>query len=113
MPGRYDGGNSLECRFQLWFAIGRRSEAESSSRDRWPQLLSIGLPPIVALALNPWSGPWVNRQHLLSRLGRDSPVLYSTGGWFVWDRFDPDWKRAPMSGGCARSDDVWVDAAPR
>src|SRR5688572_30532545 len=34
---------------------------------------------ILALAPNRWDGPWMNRQQLLSRLGRRHAVLYSTG----------------------------------
>jgi glycosyltransferase involved in cell wall biosynthesis len=34
---------------------------------------------ILALAPNAWDGPWMNRQQLLSRLGRLHPIVYSTG----------------------------------
>jgi len=33
---------------------------------------------LLAFGLNAWDGQWMNRQHLLSRIGRRFPVLYST-----------------------------------
>lgn len=41
---------------------------------------------IIALAPNDWDGMWMNRQQLLSRIGKSYPVLYSTGGRSTWDR---------------------------
>jgi hypothetical protein len=53
--------------------------------------------PLIALSSNAWSGPWRNRQQLLSRLAkRGWPVVYSTGPLSLWDRNLPDWKDAPF-----------------
>jgi len=68
---------------------------------------------IVALAPQDWHGQWVNRQHLLSRVGRNHTVLYSTGGWFVWDRRSDEWRRAPWGGRLQEIDNVRVDESPR
>lgn len=68
---------------------------------------------IVGLAPNSWSDQWVNRQQLLSRLGRKHGVVYSTGAWSVWDRTSPEWRRAPLLGAMHRLDNVLVDEAPK
>jgi teichuronic acid biosynthesis glycosyltransferase TuaH len=68
---------------------------------------------IVALAPQEWDGQWVNRQQLLSRIGRDHEVLYSTGGWFLWDRATPEWRGARVFGRMRRADNVWIDESPR
>jgi len=68
---------------------------------------------IIALAPNDWHGQWVNRQQLLSRLGHRWPIVYSTGAWTVWDRGSNEWRRAPVTGGFSRIDNVWVDDPPR
>ena len=68
---------------------------------------------LLALAPNEWNGQWVNRQHLLSRIGKRFPVLYSTGGWFTWDRHSEEWQRATFSGSIRYSDNVWIDESPR
>ena len=39
---------------------------------------------VLALAPNDWDGPWMNRQHLLSRLSADHAIVYSTGVWESW-----------------------------
>ena len=69
-------------------------------------------PRVVALAMNRWEGAWMNRQQILSRLGRRYPVLYSTGAWSTWDFDDPEWRRAPWTGAFDRVDSVLVDRAP-
>jgi len=68
---------------------------------------------LVVLAPNAWRGQWVNRQQLFSRLGRTHTVLYSTGGWFTWDRHRTEWRTAPRLGAFERADNVWVDESPR
>lgn len=56
----------------------------------------------------------MNRQQLLSRLaGYGWTVVYSTGPWKVWDRFNPDWQRAPFWGRMRGQDGVIVDDCPR
>jgi glycosyltransferase involved in cell wall biosynthesis len=52
---------------------------------------------IVAFAHNPWDGPWMNRQQLLSRLAPTLPVIYSNGPWMSWDVGSPAWRRAPIT----------------
>ena len=68
---------------------------------------------LLVLAPNSWHGQWVNRQQLFSRIGLLHPVLYSSGGWFTWDRREPAWKRASWTGGFSRHNNVWVDQPPR
>src|SRR5687768_884837 len=72
-----------------------------------------GKSTIVALAPQDWHGQWVGRQQLLSRIGLCNPVLYSSGGWFVWDRVTADWRNSPLLGRIAASDNVWLDESPR
>lgn len=41
---------------------------------------------IVGFDANDWIGPWMNRQHILSRLAnRGWPVYYSTGALYKWE----------------------------
>lgn len=68
---------------------------------------------ILALAPQVWHAQWVNRQQLLSRIGRDHLVLYSNGGWVVWDRASDAWRNAAFSGRFVPSDNVWLDESPR
>lgn len=68
---------------------------------------------LLVLAPNSWLGQWVNRQQLFSRIGREHPVLYTTGGWFIWDRHASHWKQANWLGAFAAHDNVWVDMSPR
>jgi glycosyltransferase involved in cell wall biosynthesis len=68
---------------------------------------------ILVLAPNCWSGQWVNRQQLFSRLGCQHPVLYSTGGWFTWHRNLPCWENSSPLGEFLQHDNVWVDDSPR
>jgi len=67
---------------------------------------------IVSLASTVWTDRWMNRQQLLSRLGRRHAVVYSNAAWHTWDRHGPEWKRAPLAGAFARSDNVWVESVP-
>lgn len=68
---------------------------------------------IIAFAPNDWNGVWVNRQQLLSRLSARHTVVYSNGPWYSWDRVRPEWAAAPLLGGFAQEDGVWVDRAAR
>lgn len=68
---------------------------------------------IVGLGPNRWHGQWVNRQQLLSRLGRKHRVVYSTGAWSIWDRLAPEFRAAPLGGCFDATDNVAVDIAPR
>src|SRR5215831_2927261 len=68
---------------------------------------------IVALSPNDWFGQWMNRQYLLSRVGRRHRVVYSMGAWTVWDRTTQPWKRAQVFGRTVPSDNVVVEEAPR
>ena len=68
---------------------------------------------IVALSPSPWDGQWVNRQQLLSRLGKKHQVAYSMGAWSVWDRADPQFAAAAWAGRFDRKDDVAVDRPGR
>ncbi|HKQ25283.1 MAG TPA: glycosyltransferase [Burkholderiales bacterium] len=65
------------------------------------------------MAPNSWHGQWVNRQQLFSRVSQRYTVLYSSGGWFAWDRGTADWRRGSWMGSIARYDNVWVDESPR
>ncbi|MBA4175627.1 MAG: hypothetical protein C0505_03570 [Leptothrix sp. (in: Bacteria)] len=68
---------------------------------------------ILVLAPNSWTSQWVNRQQIFSRIGRHLDVLYSTGGWFTWDRDGSAWKEASWWGSFMRRDNVWIDQSPR
>lgn len=71
--------------------------------------MASGQPVILAFGPNPWHGPWMNRQQLLSRLGRHYPVVYSTGS--------PQPGRRKVAGGGMRGallprDNVFIDLPP-
>jgi glycosyltransferase involved in cell wall biosynthesis len=68
---------------------------------------------LLALAPNPWQGPWMNRQHLLSRLGKKHAILYSQGQWNIWDRGEPEWRAGSWRGGFEQSDGIVIDSAPK
>lgn len=68
---------------------------------------------IIGLAPNIWHGQWVNRQHLLSRLGLRHKVLYSTGAWSIWDRTSPLWRGASPVGRFQQADNVTIEEAPK
>jgi glycosyltransferase involved in cell wall biosynthesis len=68
---------------------------------------------ILVLAPNPWHGQWVNRQQLFSRLGMEYTVVYSSGGFHSWDLGSSEWQEATWRGQFSRSDNVWVDSAPK
>jgi glycosyltransferase involved in cell wall biosynthesis len=62
---------------------------------------------ILALAPNAWDGPWLNRQQILSRIGRRHYVLYSTG---ASNRDAPN--RPPWRPRATLQDQVTVDVLP-
>ena len=68
---------------------------------------------IISLASTIWTGRWMNRQQLMSRLGRRNTVLYSNASWHSWDRHDARWKQASWSGEFEFRDNVWVESTPR
>lgn len=66
-------------------------------------------PVILAFGPNPWHGPWMNRQQLLSRLGRFGPVVYTMGAPQPGRRKVP---RAGLNGGLLPVDNIWIDLPP-
>ena len=67
---------------------------------------------IVSLASTIWTDRWMNRQQLLSRLGKRHAVVYSNAAWHTWDRHADEWKRAPLGGSFGKTDNVWVESVP-
>lgn len=68
---------------------------------------------IVALSPNGWDGQWVNRQQLLSRIGRSRRVIYSNGAFAIWDRGSDDWRASPFAGAFVRKDNIRLDQPPQ
>ena len=66
----------------------------------------------VVLSQNSWFGPWMNRQHLFSLIGREHNVLYSSGAWFTWDLRREFRRGVPFAGGWRECDNVNVLLAP-
>lgn len=64
---------------------------------------------IIALAPNCWHDQWMNRQYLLSRLGRRHRILYSTGPRASWDRSSEAFREASLTGEFEVRDNVIVD----
>src|SRR5450759_4284903 len=98
--------------------ISTNGSQRCSGRRRWQETLNrITMInrryAILALAPQVWNEQWVNRQQLLSRIGRHHDVLYSTGGWFVWDRAADAWRTAAICGRIDAADNVWIDESPR
>ena len=66
---------------------------------------------ILAFGPNPWHGPWMNRQQILSRLGRRHDVVYSQGlvrpSWIVGRKRGE--RRWSVFGRMEPADNVWVD----
>lgn len=64
--------------------------------------------PIIAFAPHPWHEPeWMNRQQLLTRLGkRGWPVVYSNGSLNIWQRQNTQWKQATWLGAVEKTDNV-------
>lgn len=69
--------------------------------------------PIIAFAPHPWDEPqWMNRQHLLSRLGeRGWPIVYNTGALNLWQRNSDTWQNSPYFGQYKQQDNVSVHIA--
>jgi len=65
--------------------------------------------PIVAFAHHPWHEPeWMNRQQLLSRLGkRGWPVAYSYGALDWWQRGSKQWQTSPWFNGYIKRDHIY------
>lgn len=68
---------------------------------------------IISLASTIWTERWMNRQQLMSRLGRRNTVLYSNSSWHTWDRHDVRWKQTSWGGDFKFRDNVWVESTPR
>ncbi len=68
---------------------------------------------ILALAVNPWDGPWMNRQQLLSRLGREHDVLYSNGVLSVTDLKPSMLIQQGFLGDVRTQDNVRIDDPPK
>lgn len=68
---------------------------------------------VISLAPNHWQGQWVNRQQLMSRLGRRHRVVYSTGAWSVWERHSSWWQHSPTPGRVEQMDGVHVELPPK
>lgn len=65
--------------------------------------------PIIAFGSNSWDAYWQTRQQILSRLAsRGWPVVYSTGAFFVWERFGERWNGARWRDRCEMLDGVRV-----
>jgi glycosyltransferase involved in cell wall biosynthesis len=71
-------------------------------------------PVIMAFAPNPWCGPWMNRQQILSRLAaRGWDVLYSNGLWTTWDLKKTAFQEAKFFGETRLLDGVYIHTAPK
>jgi glycosyltransferase involved in cell wall biosynthesis len=66
-------------------------------------------PVILGFGPNPWDGQWMNRQQLLSRLGRSCTVVYSTGSPQPGRRKGP---RGGLRGSLVGKDNVLLDVPP-
>lgn len=66
--------------------------------------------PIIAFAPHPWDEhQWMNRQHLLSRLGeRGWPVIYNTGALSLWQRNTSTWQASPTTDKFISMDNVQI-----
>lgn len=67
---------------------------------------------IMAMAPNPWDGLWMNRQQVLSRLGKRFPILYSTGARSTWDREFFSRGAGGLFGKFSARDSVVIDEPP-
>ena len=67
---------------------------------------------MLALAPNTWNGPWMNRQQLLSRLGRRHVILYSSGPT-LREQTLPDSSRIRWNPRLVSQDNVTVDLLPK
>lgn len=64
---------------------------------------------IYAFASNPWEGPWMNRQQILSRLGsKGHNIVYSNGAFMVWDRKSEKMIQALWKSGWEKKNNVKV-----
>jgi len=64
---------------------------------------------IYSFAHNPWDGPWMNRQQVLSRLGRRGHnVIYSNGAFMIWDRKSEKMKQAFWKAGWETKNNVKI-----
>ncbi len=68
---------------------------------------------VLAMAPNSWFGYWMNRQQLLSRLGRKYAVVYSDGLPAIWNLRVRDLFQRPFFGGLRAADNVSVDLPPK
>jgi glycosyltransferase involved in cell wall biosynthesis len=68
---------------------------------------------IISFAPNPWDGPWMNRQQLLSRLGKHHQIIYTNGLWNRWQINEEQFQQAHFLGGYNARDNILVDIAPK
>lgn len=66
--------------------------------------------PIIAFAHHPWDEPqWMNRQHILTRLGeRGWPVVYNTGAPSIWQRKTINWKNISLLNRFVSTDNIYI-----
>ncbi|MEX0729916.1 MAG: glycosyltransferase [Aquisalimonadaceae bacterium] len=68
---------------------------------------------IVAMAPNPWDGPWMNRHQLLSRLASRHAIIYTQGLFHTSELWSERWRDSPFGGRIAQRNGLWVDRPPR
>lgn len=64
---------------------------------------------VIAFAPNTWDGPWMNRQHLLSRLAAWHAIVYSNGVWASWHCRTAAYAQSPFFSRFELCDGVSVD----
>jgi glycosyltransferase involved in cell wall biosynthesis len=70
--------------------------------------------PILSLSCDLWTDVWHSRQHLLSRISRENPVLYVTDPFHVRDAVKGLWSTDRMSTGLSRvTDTLYTYVPPR
>lgn len=66
---------------------------------------------IVGLANTYWDGLWMNRQQILTRLGKITTVLYARGPWLTWS-YHKAIKESTLLGSFEIKDNVIVESSP-
>tara|TARA_Y100000310_G_C20703619_1_gene832401 strand:+ start:9479 stop:10642 length:1164 start_codon:yes stop_codon:yes gene_type:complete len=65
----------------------------------------------MVLAPNKWNSLWMNRQQLMSRIGKKYPVIYSNGPYFSWERKEA-MSESTLRGSFHKQDNVILDTSP-